>query len=144
MRHKILTVFILLFGFTFMVKPVYSENIELLDKTVIEENISEEANDEHAITTTPKTANIIEQSAASPYENDLKETVTPKPKQELFKVLNMFMKAMLLVIVSLIIIYVGLLFYKQKGPNKTDSEAQTLKAPNNEDDALKNFLNKTQ
>ena len=149
-RKKIFLVFILFLSFAF-IYPCYSEDVILLDKTQVEETAPAEIQGEEStdITkTTPRTAEMIEKSAAWPYQNDLKDDVSPQPKQELFRVLISFMKVMLgVVICSIIIFFLALFakkFYSIPNASSAQNTPDNLHTPNNSDEALKNFLNKTQ
>lgn len=151
MHNKIFIIItILLLGFL-PVQTGHCENVELLDKAVVEENVIDDNSDinQDVIKTTPKTANIIEQSASWPYQNDLGESLSPQPKQELFRVLKSFLKVMIGVLISSIIISLILLFVRkfygipENNPVNKKREEENLKSSDSQEDALKNFLNKT-
>lgn len=103
--------------------------------------------EEPNITTKPVTAEIDRASAKSPYENDIKTNVADHSKNELARMIFMFVKVMFAVAVSSVIIYLLLLLIKnfygtQAQPTKMKFE-DNLKSTQNENEALKIFLNKT-
>lgn len=95
---------------------------------------------------------VIDDIKSSPNDNvALTKKVVPDTKSELTKMVKMFLKVMLAVAISTVIIFVVLLFVRRfYSPIVTledlnqDSEAKnTLDTPQNKNDALKTFLDKT-
>lgn len=95
---------------------------------------------------------VIDDIKSSPNDNvALTKKVVPDTKSELTKMIKMFLKVMLAVAISTVIIFVVLLFVRRfYSPIVTledlnqDSEAKnTLDTPQNKNDALKTFLDKT-
>lgn len=81
--------------------------------------------------------------------SDVKKDVVPNAKKEGQKVMFLFIKTMLAVAFSAVILYIVLVFIKKfYGSafinNESDEyEAFDLAAPDNKEDALKSFLNRT-
>ena len=95
---------------------------------------------------------IIEDIEASANDNDvLTKNVVPDTFVELKKMVKMFLKVMLGVLVSTIIIFFLLLFVKRfyapqvtlNSLNQDDTNNDGLDTPTNKNDALKTFLDKT-
>ena len=81
---------------------------------------------------------------------EVKKTVVPDVKKEGQKVIYNFLKAMLLVLLASVIVYLVLLFVKKYYGSAFVSqeddeyfEALDLQTPDNRPDALKSFLNRT-
>ncbi len=123
------------------------ENIQT--QNVFGENAASEEFEEPNITTKPVTAQIDNASVKSPYENDIKTNVADHSKSEMTRMIFMFLKVMAAVAVSCVIIYFLLLlirnFYGVKMPGaKINIKLEdNLKSTQNENEALKTFLNKT-
>lgn len=95
---------------------------------------------------------VIDDIKSSPNDNiALTKKVVPDTKSELTKMIKMFLKVMLAVAISTVIIFVVLLFVRRfyspvvtLEDLKTDDEKKnTLDTPQNKNEALKTFLNKT-
>ena len=92
----------------------------------------------------------VEDSDIEPINtNKLKQTVVPDPSKEGKKVVGLFLKTMMAVLLCTIILYFILLFVKKfyyNGFYNQDSEELDnldLSTPNSRNDALKSFLNRT-
>ena len=95
---------------------------------------------------------VIDDIKSSPNDNiALTKKVVPDTKSELTKMIKMFLKVMLAVAISTVIIFVVLLFVRRfyspvvtLEDLKTDDEKKnTLDTPQNKNEALKTFLDKT-
>lgn len=82
--------------------------------------------------------------------NEVKKTVVPDTKEEGKKVINLFLRAMAGVVICAVILYFVLLFVKKyygsafvNTDYDEDFESLDLATPNNKQDALKSFLNRT-
>lgn len=111
------------------------------------ENTTQEEFEEPDITTKPVTAQMDRSSVKSPYENDIKTNVADHSKNELTRIIFMFLKVMAAVVISSVVIYFLLLlvrnFYGIKTPQMSIKLEDNLKSTQNENEALKTFLNKT-
>ena len=79
----------------------------------------------------------------------IKESVVPDPNKEGKKVIGLFLKTMIAVVFCAILLYIILFFVKKYYASSfTSSDSEELddfdlSTPNNKNDALKSFLNKT-
>jgi len=91
----------------------------------------------------------VEDSNISPMSTGtIKESVVPDPSKEGKKVFGLFLKTMVAVGFSVILLYFILLFVKRYYSNVFNNESEELEdldlsTPNNKNDALKSFLNRT-
>jgi hypothetical protein len=112
-----------------------------------ENTVQQEKFEESNITTKPVTAEIDRASVKSPYENDIKTSVADHSKNEMARMIFMFLKVMVAVAVSSVIIYFLLIlvrnFYGIKPSNSNIKLEDNLKSTQNENEALKIFLNRT-
>jgi hypothetical protein len=126
---------------------VDSTNQNIQAQGALSENTVPEEFEEPNITTKPVTAEIDMASVKSPYENDIKTSVADHSKSELTRIIFMFLKVMAAVAISSVIIYFLLLliknFYGIKMPSANIKFEDNLKSTQNENEALKTFLNKT-
>lgn len=95
---------------------------------------------------------VIDDVQSSPNDNTaLTKKVVPDTKSELTKMVKMFLKVMLAVAISSVVIFVVLLFVRRfYSPvvtmgdlNKEDDNKISLDTPQNKNEALKTFLDKT-
>ena len=95
---------------------------------------------------------VIDDIKSSPNDNvALTKKVVPDTKSELTKMVKMFLKVMLAVAISTVIIFVVLLFVRRfyspivtlEDLNQDSETKNTLDTPQNKNDALKTFLDKT-
>lgn len=95
---------------------------------------------------------VIDDVQSSPNDNTaLTKKVVPDTKSELTKMVKMFLKVMLAVAISSVVIFVVLLFVRRfYSPvvtmgdlNKEDDKKISLDTPQNKNEALKTFLDKT-
>lgn len=95
---------------------------------------------------------VIDDVQSSPNDNvALTKRVVPDTKSELTKMVKMFLKVMLAVAISSVVIFVVLLFVRRfYSPvvtmgdlNKEDDKKISLDTPQNKNEALKTFLDKT-
>ena len=95
---------------------------------------------------------VIDDIKSSPNDNvALTKKVVPDTKSELTKMVKMFLKVMLAVAISTVIIFVVLLFVRHfyspivtlEDLNQDSETKNTLDTPQNKNDALKTFLDKT-
>lgn len=116
-------------------------------QSTLSETAAGEQFEEPNITTKPVTAEIDRASVKSPYENDIKTSVADHSKSEVARIILMFIKVMIAVAVSSVIIYLLLLliknFYGTQAPSSKMKFEDNLKSTQNENEALKIFLNKT-
>ena len=136
------------------------ENLPQLEPVNVEQN-AEYLNEpfEQSVEIKPSSGEIEKNSFQEPYDkSDLKDEVVPKSQSELFRVVAMFVKVMAAVLLSAGLIYLILLVYRKycyRGetdeydgpmPQSTGSMPEIsgdLKSPQDENEALKNFLNQT-
>ena len=92
----------------------------------------------------------VEDSDIKPINTEsVKKSVVPDPHKEGKKVVGLFIKTMLAVIICSALLYLILLFskrfYAKSLINSESEELETfdLSTPNNKNDALKSFLNRT-
>ncbi len=92
----------------------------------------------------------VEDSDIEPINTEsVKKSVVPDPHKEGKKVIGLFIKTMLAVIICSVLLYLILLFskrfYTKSLINSESEELETfdLSTPNNKNDALKSFLNRT-
>ncbi len=95
---------------------------------------------------------IIDDVQSSPNDNkDLTKKVVPNTRSELTKMVKMFLKVMLAVAISSVIIFAVLLFVRRfyspavtfEDLNSDEQKRITLDTPQNKNEALKTFLDKT-
>ena len=95
---------------------------------------------------------VIDDVQSSPNDNvALTKRVVPDTKSELTKMVKMFLKVMLAVAISSVVIFVVLLFVRRfyspmdtmEDLNKEDTKNISLDTPQNKNEALKTFLDKT-
>ena len=114
---------------------------------------------EQSVQIKPSSGEIEKNSFQEPYDkSDLKNEVVPKSESEIFRILVKFLQVMAAVLLSASVIYLLLLFYKKhyykdemdryhdsapKTENGTPEAGGDLKSPQDENEALKNFLNQT-
>lgn len=82
--------------------------------------------------------------------DSVRKTVVPNPKSEGKKVIGLFLKTMLIVAFSAVILYLVLYFVRKfygsafvESNIESDVESLDLSTPNTKQDALKSFLNRT-
>ena len=92
----------------------------------------------------------VEDSNIEPINtNKVKQSVVPDPSKEGKKVIGLFFKVMVAVAFSIVLIYVILFFIKKRyfinfsNVDSEELENLDLSTPNNKNDALKSFLNRT-
>lgn len=114
---------------------------------------------EQSVEIKPSSGEIEKNSFQEPYDkSDLKNEVVPATQGEIFRILVMFLKVMAAVLACAVVIYLMLLvvrkyYYKAETKEYEDKTPQTppaapeingdLKSPNDENEALKNFLSQT-
>lgn len=95
---------------------------------------------------------VIDDVQSSPNDNvALTRKVVPDTRSELTKMVKMFLKVMLAVAISSVVIFVVLLFVRRfyspmvtlNDLNTEDDKKITLDTPQNKNEALKTFLDKT-
>ncbi len=95
---------------------------------------------------------VIDDVQSSPNDNTaLTKKVVPDTRSELTKMVKMFLKVMLAVAISSVVIFVVLLFVRRfyapmvtlEDLNADEDNKITLDTPQNKNEALKTFLNKT-
>ena len=95
---------------------------------------------------------VIDDVQSSPNDNTaLTKKVVPDTKSELTKMVKMFLKVMLAVAISSVVIFVVLLFVRRfyapmvtlEDLNADEDKKITLDTPQNKNEALKTFLDKT-
>ena len=92
----------------------------------------------------------VEDSDIEPIDTGkLKQSVVPDPSKEGKKVVGLFLKTMAAVAFCVVLLYAILLFVKKyyfvnfSGNESEELESLDLSTPNNRNDALKSFLNRT-
>ena len=103
-----------------------------------------------SVTTRPRTHNIDETVAKSPYQKtNSNVNAVPKLHNELFDVIFMFVKVMFAVVVASVLIYFLLIIVKKFFGDKFEENVPSwddepdLRTPKNDTSALRNFLNQT-
>ena len=117
---------------------------------VVQENSVEDINDEMGLGEQRQI--VIDDVQSSPNDNTaLTKKVVPDTRLELTKMVKMFLKVMLAVAISSVVIFVVLLFVRRfyapmvtlEDLNADDDKKITLDTPQNKNEALKTFLDKT-
>ena len=116
----------------------------------VQENSVEDINDEMGLGEQRQI--VIDDVQSSPNDNTaLTKKVVPDTRSELTKMVKMFLKVMLAVAISSVVIFVVLLFVRRfyapmvtlEDLNADDDKKITLDTPQNKNEALKTFLDKT-
>ena len=116
----------------------------------VQENSVEDINDEMGLGEQRQI--VIDDVQSSPNDNvALTRKVVPDTRSELTKMVKMFLKVMLAVAISSVVIFVVLLFVRRfyapmvtlEDLNADDDKKITLDTPQNKNEALKTFLDKT-
>ena len=116
----------------------------------VQENNVEDINDEMGLGEQRQI--VIDDVQSSPNDNTaLTKKVVPDTRLELTKMVKMFLKVMLAVAISSVVIFVVLLFVRRfyapmvtlEDLNADDDKKITLDTPQNKNEALKTFLDKT-
>lgn len=135
--------------------------LETIEQNINTNNAPLETNEifEQSVEIKPSSGEIEKNSFQEPYDkSDLKNEVVPATQGEIFRILVMFLKVMAAVLVCALVIYLILLvtrkyYYKAETQEQEDKTPQAapaapeingdLKSPNDENEALKNFLSQT-
>lgn len=116
----------------------------------VQENNVEDINDQMGLGEQRQI--VIDDVQSSPNDNTaLTKKVVPDTRLELTKMVKMFLKVMLAVAISSVVIFVVLLFVRRfyapmvtlEDLNADDDKKITLDTPQNKNEALKTFLDKT-
>ena len=129
---------------------VQNDSAQTTDTVDEEENNVDKLNEEMGLGEQRQI--VIDDVQSSPNDNvALTKKVVPDTRSELTKMVKMFLKVMLAVAISSVVIFVVLLFVRHfyapmvtlEDLNADDDKKITLDTPQNKNEALKTFLDKT-
>lgn len=170
MRRKIFSVLYVIFLFVFMLKGIPAlcevtdiqnsqgaqEVVEVVQNDVNTQEVQDERVDVDKLNEEMGLGEqrqiVIDDVESSPNDNiALTKKVVPDTHSELVKMAKMFLKVMVAVAISSVIIFVLLLFVRRfytpvitiDDLNRDDSRKISLDTPQNKNEALKTFLDKT-
>ncbi len=152
--HKILTTlvigcFLLTPSITYAVDDIQDAALKTQNEASDEISVSRGISQQGDVELIQNDINVEDLDVEPISTGKLKESVVPDPNKEGKKVIGLFLKTMVAVLVCAVLLYFILLFVKRfYSSSFVDSESEELDSfdlstPNNKNDALKSFLNKT-